>query len=335
MNVVIFHHNTQGLANDATVLKNCLNFSPSYKISIYTYDERYLYTDEPLDFTLTPDPDIVIFLEHIHPQLVRHGVRFTFVPNLEWITQSDVKLCKEHCMDICAKTPHSYERLCEFFPAERVFFTGWTSIDRQIERSVETEAADVKEHAALQCLHLKGVSKYKGTQQILDIWCNHPEWPILHIVGWSDGNSNGNIRLPHVVNVAPNVLLYQYKMDEDALKRLMNTCDIHICPSFSEGFGHYINEGLSTGAIVVTTNGFPMNELVRPEYGFLIPVSETSNVRMGFGYTFTDQSFEDTISKIGKYASRFKDMSRRSRLSFEESRDRFTKTMRQVIEKSN
>ena len=50
----------------------------------------------------------------------------------------------------------------------------------------------------------------------------------------------------------------------------MNTYTFHICPSLCEGFGHYISEGLSCGAVVITNNCAPMNELVNCNNGILI-----------------------------------------------------------------
>lgn len=49
---------------------------------------------------------------------------------------------------------------------------------------------------------------------------------------------------------------------------------VHVCPSSREGFGHYINEARSVGALVVTIAAGPMNELVQDgKSGVVAPVA--------------------------------------------------------------
>ena len=68
--------------------------------------------------------------------------------------------------------------------------------------------------------------------------------------------------------------LTEYLAD-DALKQLQNSHLFHLCPSRTEGFGHYLMEALGVGAVTLTTDGEPMNELVTAERGILIPAAHT------------------------------------------------------------
>lgn len=63
------------------------------------------------------------------------------------------------------------------------------------------------------------------------------------------------------------------RQDAAELKRLMNEHAIHVCPSSYEGFGHYINEARSVGAVIISTAAAPMDELVGGEYGLLAGVA--------------------------------------------------------------
>jgi glycosyltransferase involved in cell wall biosynthesis len=63
------------------------------------------------------------------------------------------------------------------------------------------------------------------------------------------------------------------------LARLQNSCAVHVIPSQAEGYGHIIAEGMSCGAVVVTTDAPPMNELVAAGRGMLVGVAHSEPMR--------------------------------------------------------
>jgi glycosyltransferase involved in cell wall biosynthesis len=67
--------------------------------------------------------------------------------------------------------------------------------------------------------------------------------------------------------------VYRYTLTDTELQQLQNEYMIHVCPSAYEGFGHYINEAKSCGAVIITTNHPPMNELVNSNFGFGVAVN--------------------------------------------------------------
>jgi len=97
---------------------------------------------------------------------------------------------------------------------------------------------------------------------VLDAWALHHEWRQLTVVQ----NPKTAKRRVDSANVAHRL---EY-IDDAALRRLQNRSLFHLCPSEMEGFGHYLNEALSAGAIVLATDGAPMNELVTPDCGVLL-----------------------------------------------------------------
>jgi glycosyltransferase involved in cell wall biosynthesis len=198
----------------------------------------------------------------------------------------DIAALKKFNIHIFAKTPSVYKRIKSMF-GNNVSFIGWTSRDMY----------DSSVSKLYECLHLKGVSKYKRSQELIDTWALHPEWPMLHVVSYGTESTNGYLRLPCPVKVKENITLYQYKLDYDDLKTLMNTCRYHICPSYSEGFGHYINEGRSTDATVFTTNLPPMNELVK-DPRCLFDVQEVVQVMLGQGAKVSRESLEKTLAPM-------------------------------------
>ena len=68
------------------------------------------------------------------------------------------------------------------------------------------------------------------------------------------------------------------------LRRLQNENLFHLCPSETEGFGHYLMEALGVGAVVLSTDAPPMNELVTAERGILIPYATTRPQNLGTRY---------------------------------------------------
>jgi hypothetical protein len=57
---------------------------------------------------------------------------------------------------------------------------------------------------------------------------------------------------------------------------MLNGCLFHLVPSQYEGFGHYINEARSTGAILIGVDAQPMNELCLPKFSINVPVKSKS-----------------------------------------------------------
>jgi glycosyltransferase involved in cell wall biosynthesis len=171
-------------------------------------------------------------------------------------------------------------------------YWGWSSIDRSIPASTEPNYGEF--------LHVKGVSRFKNTQLVLETWLKHPEWPMLTLLNYGDISRNDYVDIPvdHFM-VTDNVRVVQRKTTNDELNEWMNRCGVHICPSNMEGFGHYINEALSVRALVVTTLGAPMDQFVKDnENGFLIPPVEQKQHALGTHYTLDTKGFETAIQRV-------------------------------------
>jgi glycosyltransferase involved in cell wall biosynthesis len=101
---------------------------------------------------------------------------------------------------------------------------------------------------------------------LLDTWRRHPQWPRLTVV------QHPKVAQPGAP--AANIVHRVDYLDDASLRRLQNAHRFHICPSEAEGFGHYLMEAMSVGAVVLATDAAPMNELVTPPRGLLIPVAD-------------------------------------------------------------
>lgn len=195
-----------------------------------------------------------LMLEHIRAEYLPWAECNALVPNPEYLLDSDRALLAR--MDrVFVKTRHAQEIFTKL--GSPVDYVGFTSEDR-LDDGVP------RKHAFF---HLAGKSGSKGTQAVLAAWRQHPHWPQLTVVQ--------NSRSAKIGAPAPNIThLVEYVPDE-RLKEMQNAHRFHLCPSETEGFGHYLMESLSVGAVTLTTDGAPMNELVSAERGILIPVTAT------------------------------------------------------------
>jgi glycosyltransferase involved in cell wall biosynthesis len=87
-------------------------------------------------------------------------------------------------------------------------------------------------------------------------------------------------------------------VSNETLKDLQNKAFIHICPSCYEGFGHYINEALSVGAVVVTTDADPMREFVQNGNGFLVKTSGTIHKDLAIMHSVRSEAIRETIRQV-------------------------------------
>jgi len=215
-------------------------------------------------------------LEHIRPEHVPMANRSLLIPNPEWFNEDDRKVLS--LIDgVLVKTEHAIP----LFRALgcQVKKIGFTSVDR-FDSSVQRERA---------FFHLAGRSTAKRTALLLEVWAKHPEWPRLTVV------QNPRTAQPYIE--AANIDLRVGYFDDSELKRLQNAHLFHLCPSETEGFGHYLMEALSVGAITLTTDAPPMNELVTPERGLLIPYQQTRPKNLAHRYLVDAAGIEAAVYK--------------------------------------
>lgn len=220
--------------------------------------------------------DCIIFLERVKSRWLRRADRFLLIPNQERFAKRLVRSLG-HIDHVLAKTRHAEEIFSRHH--ESVIRIGFTSIDRRTEGPPPDFT---------RFFHLVGGSSLKGTDTLVRVWADHPEWPVLTVLRHKGP----------VPDVPPNVALEREYIDDDELRRMQNAFGVHLCPSLSEGWGHSIVEGMSCGAVVLTTDGPPMNELVQPERGILVPYARVEPRKMGFNYHVDPAGLEAAIERI-------------------------------------
>ena len=193
--------------------------------------------------------DVQLSLERIYPRLLGRARRNLLMPNPEWFAPEWIDQLPRFDQVLC-KTRHA-QALFSALGCDTCY-TGFSSVDRLLSKVPRQRAF----------LHLAGRSSAKGTAVVLQAWQQHPEWPLLTVVQ--------SARKAPAHPMASNVRVLAGYLDDRELQWLQNAHRFHVCPSEAEGFGHSIAEALSVGAVVLTTDAAPMNELVDAECGVLL-----------------------------------------------------------------
>ncbi len=224
----------------------------------------------------TPRYDVTIFLEAVSADLLPWARRNYLVLNQEWFDVAQRPLLHQLDAVLC-KSQHAARIVTELgLKAEYISFSS-------LDQGTGLAAPEGKTF-----LHVAGKSPLKGSQKVLEIWRKHPEWPGLLVIG------------RHLDSGTERALNIRVRRDvTDADVRAAQTAHaVHLCPSEAEGFGHYIAEGMSCGAVVVTTDAPPMNELVRNDRGVLVPVAGFEPLQLGTRFFVDPHALEQRIEDI-------------------------------------
>jgi hypothetical protein len=203
--------------------------------------------------------DCNLFVEVVDARFFELAERQVLIPNAEW-----TKNWWRHAgrLHLWCKTVDAHVRLSlPRVGAQSCHHLGFTSVDHM----------DTTVKRAREFLHLAGRSNQRQSQLVIDTWAKHPKWPFLTVVR----DPERPLRLPSTR--APNLSVVHKKLGEETVRELQNRCRFHLCTSSYEGFGHYMNEALSCGAIPLVPGDAPMNEIVPVQAGLYIKVARVSH----------------------------------------------------------
>jgi glycosyltransferase involved in cell wall biosynthesis len=260
------------------------------------------------------DPEeTLIFLERVTARWLGHAGRYVLIPNQERYPRRLVRLLGRVHHVFC-KSRHAVDVFSRFH--DSVHYLGFTSPDRR-DVSVTPDYG--------RFLHLAGGSALKGTETLLALWARHPEWPTLTLVWHRKASA--------LAAVPDNVQILDRYLADEELRTLQNQCGVHLCPSLSEGWGHYIGEALSCGAVTVTTDGPPMNELVGPDRGVLVPWRHSEPRKLGVNFYVDPGALEAAVTALVRRPEEEKArLGRAARAWFEANDARFLARLGELLE---
>lgn len=277
-----------GTGHDVTVIRDALRSVDLRERMIVVHEpsshkERLALAARRL-LSLDVRCKLQIFLQFGFPEQMWFGRTNLVFPNYEhthpdWIRQWS------RADQFACKTRYT-ERLINALGG-RSTYVGFQSADEQ---------APAPNKTFREFLHVSGRSAHKGTYRMLEVWMRRPDWPLLTVTRSFDGE---NAKTEYLTRFdAPNIRIIGDYLPAAELAVLKNRVGIHLCPSEAEGFGHYIRNAMSTGAVVLTTDAPPMNEHITPDTGVLVPASASAPSGFGELFLFDESAFERSIDHL-------------------------------------
>lgn len=270
--------NGAGLSRDLQLLADALRQAGA-EVTLTGLDRRGVLARLATRLKLAlgkPRFDLNLMLERVRPEFARAARRNVLVPNPEYF-DADSRAGLGVIDEVWCKTRHAVDAFQALGkPCRRI---GFASPDRYLP--------------AVACqpgfFHGPGRSNNKGTRALIALWARHPQWPPL-IVVWRR-------KRVELGELPANVQLVREHLDDAAYQALQNRYRFHLCPSQTEGFGHYLVEAMSCAAVVLTLDAPPMNELVTPARGVLVPAMPIGRQDLATTYGFDEKAMSAAIER--------------------------------------
>lgn len=205
------------------------------------------------------------------------------MPNPEWLEPHQIDAKKSLVDAVLHKTHFSVQCLKPHFPDAEHHYLGFTSPDPR---------KTVQGHTKFS--HFRGKATTRHTQSLIDIWQRRPDLPMLRLQAYG---SDISLRLGRWLTEGNISFMLDFNASDDEFFTDLAVGGIHLCTSGTEGFGHYINESRAMAALVLTLDAPPMNELITPDTGILIPTTSSTPLLAGVNFTSTANQIEGAIDK--------------------------------------
>jgi hypothetical protein len=204
-----------------------------------------------------------------------------FMPNIEIVELTAMHLRRVDA--VLCKTHECYARVTKWFAQEgnprnaKVFYTKHTSSDQALfaRKRLGEYAVASKNFEDIKFLHTAGASPSKGTREVLECWTYTAGLPPLDVYIERTPFYRlfpASYKMKIARSRSP-VRIHLGAIDRVNVSKLVAEAAFVVSPSYGEGYGHILNQARASGAVIVTTDLPPMNELISAnETGVLIPV---------------------------------------------------------------
>jgi len=312
---LIGNFNSKGLSQDAMILRGMITHAYGEDVKIGKV--HHLLPE-------CPEAELNIFVETLNPSLVSYARKNVWIPNPEWTFKTQI--CYLEMVDeVWAKTREGETLLRKASPNANVKYIGWTSIDKVFYPKKNYHKAIVLVGKNV-CRNPKPV-----LQAYLKIKQSNPHLYSL-LPTLSIPHNPDEVKFYFPPELEDKVTLLKV-ITETEYDDLLKDCGLAICTSAAEGFGHAVNEAMSSGCNLIVSCIIPFLELTENNGIFLANSNKVDHPTcLG---SLVDVSVIDLMKKLEDYVAgnltTKKHYSLRNREIYEARHARFLKTMESLF----
>jgi glycosyltransferase involved in cell wall biosynthesis len=300
---IIFTRSGRGLLKDARLLEHLLNqngwqvtmrgvsSSNSVERFIYYWERAKIRLPKPLRRVLDQlqimigklrfgRVDLQIHLEIPFITFLGACPQNWLIPNQEWANMHQLQFLP--CLSrILCKTSAAVDAYSPF--NANVAFMGFSGAI-----ALDLPEFSPESRRFRRFLHVAGNNRKKGSAAVIEAWRRNPHWPLLEFI----------VEEPSRFQPIPSNVSVRQAVSDQELDNLRRDCGVVLAPSEVEGFGHVILEAMAWGAVTITTDAAPMNELVGPGRGKLISWRDNEACRLGYRYYVSVEALEAVVNEL-------------------------------------
>jgi hypothetical protein len=285
-------NNGVGLIADLSLIQDLLH--DHYDITV-AYLNQVISLPYGQDLFLSKEYDVGIHLQDFNPALLQHNKKNILIANEEWTGSR--KIFEIHKFDkVITKSTLGAELLKPY--NSNVINCGFISKDKY-------NSAIKKQNTFL---HVAGKSIQKGTELVLESFTHNCRDYNLTVL-------ESNCKHRQVYKSSNINYIHDFLPEENVIEHY-NKNLFHICPSYYEGWGHYVYEGLSTGALLYVTRLPMFLEWLDPDLVIFLDcefIKHDENIEFfkashfnwkfpyKFGWKARRESFDENIVAHEKY----------------------------------
>jgi hypothetical protein len=238
---LIGNFRTKGLMQDSMILRGLL---------VHVYGEKVEIRKVQHALPDCADAELNIFIEVMNPCLISRAAKNIWIPNPEWVFKTWYPYLKM-VDEVWVKTREAEELFKDMC---NVRYIGWTSLDKA--------RAEKKNYS--KAIMLVGKNIYRNPKQTLKAYLQlknseiYKSLPHLYIPYNAD-----HVQFYVPEELSDKITLLNKELSDEEYNSLLDECGLAICTSACEGFGHAVNEAMSSGCNLILSPIEPFRELTK------------------------------------------------------------------------